>query len=517
MAQNRKMNNPNSPFTAQIEMQREAIIEQTRNWIRGWEVDQREMVLWILEEEVQKDKLMNFEHEDGMLDTSTGDSSLSSWLESRAFGSQGWPQKSYTWDFQPVDLTWDHRNTYPAGTTTVTCSFTDLEPSDYSTDTWPINTAWKSNYSPAPSDRTVWGTDYFTVTVNSDVVDDTTPPVITLPSYLVNGVTLEATDASGILIGHPHELFNSIYEIGVTDNVGVAMLPTNIQWGKVGPADNKILCGAPPGSVYIFGSGLEGRFYQAAHPSYQPLPIGTTTIICTAVDTSGNRGHASFTVTVNPAGTTQRNILAVPADQVFTTTNSTGTYTYGFDVSSDGYPTTCEYDTDYLGSSYGTTTHSRPHMEHQMDHWFVFPEGTTQVKCEFSVGAWESRNDWSDGDWSDTASFTVTVNPDNTTPIETNIINISSFAVTSSCDDTKTCLDPYHAQVSLNQNVTWSATPFATVIVSGNPVSGPDGLFNFGFKTNEESVFMFNQPGTFQFFDMTHPWIAGNVTVTGGN
>ena len=89
--------------------------------------------------------------------------------------------------------------------------------------------------------------------------------------------------------------------------------------------------------------------------------------------------------------------------------------------------------------------------------------------------------------------------------------------MTSSCDDTKTCLDPYHAQVSLNQNVTWSATPFATVIVSGNPVSGPDGLFNFGFKTNEESVFMFNQTGTFQFFDMTHPWIAGNVTVTGGN
>ena len=41
--------------------------------------------------------------------------------------------------------------------------------------------------------------------------------------------------------------------------------------------------------------------------------------------------------------------------------------------------------------------------------------------------------------------------------------------------------------------------------------------YNFGFKTNEESLFMFNQTGTFQFFDMTHPWIAGNVTVTGGN
>ena len=59
------MNNPNSPFTAQMETQREAAIEQTRRWVRGWEADQREMVLWILEEEVRNDKLMDFTHEDG--------------------------------------------------------------------------------------------------------------------------------------------------------------------------------------------------------------------------------------------------------------------------------------------------------------------------------------------------------------------------------------------------------------------------------------------------------------------
>ena len=110
----------------------------------------------------------------------------------------------------------------------------------------------------------------------------------------------------------------------------------------------------------------------------------------------------------------------------------------------------------------------------------------------------------------------VTVTVD-TTPIETDTINISSLALTPSCDDTKTCLDPYHAQVSVNQNVTWSATPFPTVIVSGNITYGPDGFFDFGFKLNEESVFEFNQTGTYQFFDITHPWIAGNITVTGGN
>ena len=53
------------PFTTQIEAQRKAAIEETRKWIRGWEADQREMVLWILEEEVLNDKLMNFGHEDG--------------------------------------------------------------------------------------------------------------------------------------------------------------------------------------------------------------------------------------------------------------------------------------------------------------------------------------------------------------------------------------------------------------------------------------------------------------------
>ena len=52
------------PFSTQIEAQRKAAIEKTRNWVRGWEADQREMVLWILEEEVRHDKLMNFTHED---------------------------------------------------------------------------------------------------------------------------------------------------------------------------------------------------------------------------------------------------------------------------------------------------------------------------------------------------------------------------------------------------------------------------------------------------------------------
>ena len=53
------------PFSTQLAAQRKVAIEETRKWVRAWEPDQREMVLWILEEEVRHDKLMDFTHEDG--------------------------------------------------------------------------------------------------------------------------------------------------------------------------------------------------------------------------------------------------------------------------------------------------------------------------------------------------------------------------------------------------------------------------------------------------------------------
>ena len=53
------------PFNSQVAAQQEAAIEETRKWLRGWDAEQREMVLWILEEEVRHDKLMDFVHEDG--------------------------------------------------------------------------------------------------------------------------------------------------------------------------------------------------------------------------------------------------------------------------------------------------------------------------------------------------------------------------------------------------------------------------------------------------------------------
>ena len=70
---------------SQLEKQRKVVVEETRKWVREWNAEQREMVLWILEEEVRDDNLLlstkkklslpkvktpsptkvNFKHEDG--------------------------------------------------------------------------------------------------------------------------------------------------------------------------------------------------------------------------------------------------------------------------------------------------------------------------------------------------------------------------------------------------------------------------------------------------------------------
>ncbi|MDC0199667.1 hypothetical protein OAJ83_02295 [Candidatus Nitrosopelagicus sp.] len=103
------------------------------------------------------------------------------------------------------------------------------------------------------------------------------------------------------------------------------------------------------------------------------------------------------------------------------------------------------------------------------------------------------------------------------TPVITDEIIISPLANSATCDVTKSCLSPYHAQVMVNEPITWAATPFTTSIVSGNVTNGPDGKFEFGFKINEEFSVDFAQPGIYQYFDMINPWISGTITVTAEN
>ena len=147
---------------------------------------------------------------------------------------------------------------FPVGTTTVICK------------AWDIANRWNTNGE-------------FTVTVNYEAPADTTPPTITFPSAIANGVVLPYP-APNFVDGH---IFTWLV-VGtiVSDNVAI---------------DTSL--GLPIiNSQYASAAGLncdKEHLWNINHSSWQEFPIGDTTITCTATDTSGNTATASFTVTLN--------------------------------------------------------------------------------------------------------------------------------------------------------------------------------------------------------------------------
>jgi hypothetical protein len=95
---------------------------------------------------------------------------------------------------------------------------------------------------------------------------DTTGPTLTVP----NNMVVETNNSTGTSV---------TYNVGAVDNVdGEAVLESDIiRQDNVGGSIT-IACDPPSGSTF---------------------PIGVTTVECTATDAAGNRGTASFTVTVN--------------------------------------------------------------------------------------------------------------------------------------------------------------------------------------------------------------------------
>jgi len=81
------------------------------------------------------------------------------------------------------------------------------------------------------------------------------------------------------------------------------------------------------------------------------------------------------------------------------------------------------------------------------------------------------------------------------------------------------CIAPFNAAVGVGEQVTWkNMNNDPHVLVSGTPESGPNGIFDSGMLgPNDSFTFTFNSDGTYDYFDMIHPWVKGVVTVNGGN
>ena len=201
----------------------------------------------------------------------------------------------------PVTCTPASGTNFVVGATTVTCTSADAHQ----------NTA----------------TSTFTVTV---VITDTTPPVVTVPA----DITVNATSASGVPVSYAASATDNVdgpltpscnpssasaFPVGTTTvicsatdahgNTGRASFivtvvlvdttPPNVTV----PGDMTVDATSPSGAAVTFSASATDNLDGSLTPSCKPssgemFPFGTTTVTCSATDSHGNTGTASFTVTV---------------------------------------------------------------------------------------------------------------------------------------------------------------------------------------------------------------------------
>ena len=87
---------------------------------------------------------------------------------------------------------------------------------------------------------------------------------------------------------------------------------------------------------------------------------------------------------------------------------------------------------------------------------------------------------------------------------------------TPGCEDTNSCFDPNPVTIAMGGTVTWENVDNAAhTVTSGTAVQGPDGEFDSSLIMAGGASFShtFDAAGTYDYFCMVHPWMAGSVVV----
>jgi len=83
------------------------------------------------------------------------------------------------------------------------------------------------------------------------------------------------------------------------------------------------------------------------------------------------------------------------------------------------------------------------------------------------------------------------------------------------CEEDNSCWDPADITVDVGATITWSNDDTAAhTVTSGSAADGPDGVFDSSlFMSGAEFSHTFDTEGTYPYFCMVHPWMAGTVIV----
>ena len=84
------------------------------------------------------------------------------------------------------------------------------------------------------------------------------------------------------------------------------------------------------------------------------------------------------------------------------------------------------------------------------------------------------------------------------------------------CEENRECYLPYEISVAVGTTVTWINDDITIhTVTSGSPNGGANGLFDSELIMSGETFeITFNDAGTFDYYCIVHPWMAGIVNVS---
>ena len=88
-------------------------------------------------------------------------------------------------------------------------------------------------------------------------------------------------------------------------------------------------------------------------------------------------------------------------------------------------------------------------------------------------------------------------------------------SATPGCEETNNCFIPHTVTIGVGETVTWENTDNAAhTATSGSATDGPDGVWDSSLMmVNGSYSYTADTVGTFDYFCMVHPWMAGLVIV----
>jgi plastocyanin len=144
----------------------------------------------------------------------------------------------------------------------------------------------------------------------------------------------------------------------------------------------------------------------------------------------------------------------------------------------------------------------------------VHTKNSTQFTVSYSVSSTTSTKPV---ETSPTTATPAETSPTTATPLApmTHIVSIPSGVSSPGCEKTKECYTPNSLEIRVHDTVSWSNNDTAAhTVSSGNPKDGKNDIFDSGlFMTGNTFAHTFDDPGTFPYFCMVHPWMTGEIIV----